>query len=429
MKRVFATLLAASAIPVLGGTAIAAEITFWHSFTQPVRIAAMEESAAMFEADTGHKVNLEVVPWNKVEEKWTTAAAGGTLPDVSICLPSVCMDMNEAGVVRSLDGVVGLMGGTEAFASQAMLNSFDIVDGELISLPFYSHARLLIYRKDIFDELGLQPPKTWDEMISVAEATTSAPDRYGLVQFLDAGDTGTTQYLFLVMQANGGTFLGPDGNASFNTPENVEAVRTLLKLYEVGSPPGELTIGYHKDLFDIFTSGKTAMVFDTAFLIGISMDKAPDLVDKLGFAAPPAGTQTPWRIGHVGITVLESDNGEIADQWVEFLYRDDNYIRFVHTIPAGMYPVTKSAAENPAFFAHPVIERFSDAARLTLEGVANGTDIGVVHGPNRNVSAVYGSGIIERMMQDIILNGTDVGVAVAAAHEEIQTLIDRTRSR
>ena len=428
MKRMFAAILAAS-VPALGSTAIAGEITFWHSFTQPVRIAAMEESAASFKAETGHTVNLEVVPWNKVEEKWTTAAAGGTLPDVSICLPSVCMDMNEAGVLRSLDGVLGMMGGTDAFASQAMLTSFDIVDDTLISLPFYSHARLLIYRKDIFEELGVEPPNTWDEMIAVAEATTSAPDRYGMVQFLDAGDTGTTQYLFLVMQANGGTFLGPDGNASFNTPGNVEAVRTLLKLYEVGSPAGELTLSYHNDLFDTFTSGKTVMVFDTAFLIGISMDKAPDLVDKLGFAAPPSGSQTPWRIGHVGVTVFESDNGDITDEWLAFLYRDDNYIRFVHTIPAGMYPVTKSAADNPEFFAHPVIERFSNAAKLTLEGVANGTDIGVVHGPNRNVSAVYGSGIIERRMQDIILNGADVEAAVADAHDEIQTLIDRTANR
>lgn len=428
MKRLLVIMLAA-ATPTMMGAADAEEITFWHSFTQPVRIAAMEESAKLFEAETGHTVNLEVVPWNKVEEKWTTAAAGGTLPDVSICLPSVCMDMNEAGVSRAMDGVTALMGGAEAFASQGLLDSFNVVDGKLISLPFYGHARLLIYRKDVFEELGLEPPATWEDLISVAESTTSAPDRYGLVQMLDAGDTGTTQYLFLVMQANGGTYLGPDGNASFNTPENVEAVRTLLKLYEAGSPPGELTLGYHKDLFDLFTSGKTVMVFDTAFLIGISMDKAPDLVDKLGFAAPPAGMQTPWRIGHVGITVLESDNSEVADQWVAFLYRDDNYIRFVHTIPAGMYPATKSAAQNPEFFAHPVIERFQNAAKLTLEGIANGTDIGFVHGPSQNASAVYGSGIIERMMQDIILNGTDVEQAVADAHDEIQTLIDRTRSR
>ena len=76
-----------------------------------------------------------------------------------------------------------------------------------------------------------------------------------------------------------------------------------------------------------------------------------------------------------------------------------------------------------------MIERFQNAAKLTLEGIANGTDIGFVHGPSQNASAVYGSGIIERMMQDIILNGTDVEQAVADAHDEIQTLIDRTRRR
>ena len=428
MRRTAATLLA---IPMLMAAdwAAAAEITFWHSFTQPARIAAMEETAAKFKEETGHTVHLEVVPWPNVEEKWTTAAAAGTLPDASICLPSVCLDMNEAGVSRSMDGVAERLGGTDAFASQGLLDSFNTVDGKLISLPFYGHARLLIYRKDIFAEAGLEPPKTWEELIEVAAAATKAPERYGFVQMLDAGDTGTTQYLFLAMQANGGTFLGPDGNASFNTPDNVAAVRTLLKLYEVGSPEGELSLAYHRDLFDLFTTGKSAMVLDTAFLVGIAKDKAPELVDNIGFVAPPAGTQTPWRIGHVGVTVMQGENEDVADEWVAYIYRDDHYIRFLHTIALGMYPATKSAAGNPAFFAHPTIEKFSNAAELTLEGIAKGTDIGMVYGPNPNAGAVYGSGIIERMMQDIILNGTEVEAAVASAHDEIQELIDRTSRR
>ena len=49
------------------------EITFWHSFTQPERIAGMEKIVAEFKEETGTTVNVEVVPWGKVREKWTAA--------------------------------------------------------------------------------------------------------------------------------------------------------------------------------------------------------------------------------------------------------------------------------------------------------------------------------------------------------------------
>ena len=235
----------------------AAEITFWHSFTQPARIAAMEETAAKFQEETGHTVHLEVVPWPNVEEKWTTAAAAGTLPDASICLPSVCLDMNEAGVSRSMDGVAERLGGTDAFASQGLLDSFNTVDGQLISLPFYGHARLLIYRKDIFAEAGLE-----------AADDVGGADRGG-----GGGDPGAgalrlrpdarcrrhrhpPSISFSRCRRTAGPSWARDGNASFNTPDNVAAVRTLLKLYEVGSPEGELSLAYHRDLFDLFTTGR-----------------------------------------------------------------------------------------------------------------------------------------------------------------------------
>ena len=36
-------------------------------------------------------------------------------------------------------------------------------EGKTLGLPLRAHPQLFFYRKDVFDELGLQPPKTWDE--------------------------------------------------------------------------------------------------------------------------------------------------------------------------------------------------------------------------------------------------------------------------
>ena len=54
-------------------------VRFWHSYTQPERVNAMKEAAAEFEKATGTRVEIEVVPWGRMYEKWTTGLAAKTL--------------------------------------------------------------------------------------------------------------------------------------------------------------------------------------------------------------------------------------------------------------------------------------------------------------------------------------------------------------
>jgi len=54
------------------------------------------------------------------------------------------------------------------------------VDGELMALPYNVHARALLYRKDIFAQLGLNVPQTWDEMINIgSKITANVPGMVG----------------------------------------------------------------------------------------------------------------------------------------------------------------------------------------------------------------------------------------------------------
>ena len=50
------------------------------------------------------------------------------------------MEMKTAGVSRSLQPVIDLIGGAEAFASKELLDRLNLVDGEFISIPFYAHS-------------------------------------------------------------------------------------------------------------------------------------------------------------------------------------------------------------------------------------------------------------------------------------------------
>ena len=63
--------------------------------------------------------------------------------------------------------------------------------------------------KDVFQAAGLDPetpPATWDDLVSIAQKATKAPDRYGFG--LIAGDPGNTFFrVATFLWANGGDVL------------------------------------------------------------------------------------------------------------------------------------------------------------------------------------------------------------------------------
>ena len=60
-------------------------------------------------------------------------------------------------------------------------------------MPFSAQANVLLIRKDWLDKLGLQPPKTWDDLAKVAQAfTTQDPDGDGKADTYGLAVPGST---------------------------------------------------------------------------------------------------------------------------------------------------------------------------------------------------------------------------------------------
>lgn len=405
------------------------ELVFWHSYSQPERIAWMEGAAARFKEKTGLSVRMEVVPWSSMAEKWTTAAAGGTLPNVLIAGSPIAIAMSEAGVARPLDGLISAMG-EGYFVSEDILKSFNTYDGATVCLPHYSHCRLVIYRKDFFEEAGIsKAPKTWEEFEEAARIATKAPDRYGMLQFWGGPSTGATLPLHLLADSNDGALIDENQNANINSPEVVEAIQQLYRFYEVGSAPGEVSIPFSGQAYDLFNAGKTAMMIDTLFTATSFSNAQPELFEKgaLGFIAPPRRKKIGRLSDVVSFVATKGGLEAETDEWMKFLLDGEEYIDFLHTIPGGMFPVTQAAADNPRFMEHPFLESIREGVDVVLERMPVGVGVGATYGPNPSASLVSGRGLIESMMQNIALNNVDPQGAADAANAELQSQIDRLR--
>ena len=69
------------------------------------------------------------------------------------------------------------------------LINYYTINGTLYSMPFNSSASILLYNKDAFKEVGLDPekaPKSYKELAEAAKKLTKGTERYGFAMIMDA---------------------------------------------------------------------------------------------------------------------------------------------------------------------------------------------------------------------------------------------------
>jgi N,N'-diacetylchitobiose transport system substrate-binding protein len=93
------------------------------------------------------------------------------------------------------------------------------VDGRTYGIPWFTGTRALYYRTDVFDELGLKPPRTLDEVAETARRIRAArPDLYGIAV------GGKYQFALLpYIWANGGDVARQDGDTWKSTVDGKQA--------------------------------------------------------------------------------------------------------------------------------------------------------------------------------------------------------------
>ena len=143
------------------------------------------------------------MPWAQAHDKFVTAIAGGKVPDVAEMGTTWTPEFaDQGGLVEQPK--IGEGEYVSSLVDAATLN--DKVYGK----PWYAGARSLIYRKDMLEKAGVEPPKTWDEMMAAAKAI-KAKVSGGVYP---VGFTGLSEHMYLptIWQA-GGEIATQDGDS------------------------------------------------------------------------------------------------------------------------------------------------------------------------------------------------------------------------
>jgi N,N'-diacetylchitobiose transport system substrate-binding protein len=283
-----------------------------------------------FTADTGAKVDVQYQQWPNHLTKLDATLAGSDVPDV------IELGNTEASKYVFDGGLADITAKKNSFDNSSNwltgLSAPCEADGKLYCVPYYAGSRVLIYRTDLFQTAGLQPPKTYSDVLADADALQKA----------NAGDKTFSafympgQYWYAAMSfvyGYGGDIAakGSDGKwkgdlESSPAIQGLTAWADLAKKYSHGDPTKN-----ESDQDPIFAQGHGAMFYGNGWELGgvESQPKDPsdatkgkvDTAIKGKVAAVPMpgpnGTMPSFLGGSIVGVTQKSKNKDLAAQWIK----------------------------------------------------------------------------------------------------------------
>jgi multiple sugar transport system substrate-binding protein len=196
---------------------------WYHEYGEEGVLEAVQSYAADYE-----EANVEV-EW--IPGDWETAMTTGLLtdegPDIFEWVNGPNIDMIQGGQVVPLDGVLG----DAADDFDERLISRMTYDGHLWAVPQMIDMHVLVYRKSLLEDAGIEPPATMDELIAAAAALTTG-DMKGLFVGNDGGIGLLAGY---PLWSAGVDYLTEDNQFGFATDAVYESFAKVRELFESDS--------------------------------------------------------------------------------------------------------------------------------------------------------------------------------------------------
>lgn len=225
-------------------------------------------------------INVEYI-WtvdsSQYEQKWKLAMASGDIPDASAVSQIDAAQLYEAGLTYDMteywDKYASDLTKTVASAddADAIMAAVKNADGAMVGIPQVSAAldtyRYLWVRSDWMRNLGIEAPKTLDDLKAMMEAfATQDPDGNGVddtYSYLIGKDLWyQLEGLFWSFGAYPDTWL-PDENGNLvygaTLPEMKDALAWLQEMYKNGWIDPEFVVKDDTKANEMIVSGKTGM--------------------------------------------------------------------------------------------------------------------------------------------------------------------------
>ena len=406
-----------AAAPFLGGKAPAyaqarrVHYLQWTSFI-PAADQEIDRQAAEFTKATGIEMTVEKINQNDMAARITAAVESGSGADV------IQLNVNQphlfAAGLADHNALFQEILGDQAYE---WARGAATVEGIARGVPAFNIPNVNVFRKDVFDELGLAPPNTWQEYLEVGRVLKNNNLPVGQTLGHTFGDAPT--FTYPLMWSFGGQEVEEDGRTVVvDSPGTHEALAFLKEFWEAACDPG----GFAWD----DTSNNRAFLGQTigATLNGASIyfvakngpDEYPGFAEKLSHFSNPEGPAGRFHfVQPRTLSIMEySQNKEAAAEYIRWTFQEENFSEFMSVNEGYIQGVTPHWEAHPVWQSDPAIAIFAENPRY-------GRTAGYAGPWNRQSGEVQEKYIITDMFARAA-RGEDPAEVAAWAQQELENV-------
>ncbi|MFD0958259.1 ABC transporter substrate-binding protein [Paenibacillus chungangensis] len=265
---------------------------------QPVDYAIAEMKKLMPDVE----VEIDIAARDD-NQKIKTLAAAGNLPDIFAADYDVIKTFKSSNNLLELDKYVDEWGIEDMYLDSVRPLLRDSIDGKIYAVHMGGNwASLIYYNKEVFERLGIDPPKNYSELLDVVKVLNQediiplalfAKEKWPGVQLFDMIATRKTPTGIMDLDS---------GAASISDEAYTQAAEKIVELVEAGLlAKGAFNMGYDEALA-LFTEGEAAMLLNGGWAME---DLGQKMGDEAGilyypFAEPGEEELVQWNMSGGG---------------------------------------------------------------------------------------------------------------------------------
>lgn len=326
-------------------------IRFWHSMAGELGDALKVLIERFHERHPDIRVvSVYQGSYGSLSQKLIGAVIAQEPPDVSQAYPAWISFLNqdpENPAVLSLDARI---------AADPEFHQEDIIqvlledcqlNGQLYALPFNKSFPVLYYNREMFEQAGLQPPKTWAEFAQVGRTLTRDDDLDGRPEQWGWAFNNDSWIFECTVLQFGGSLINADGvTAPFDNDAAVRALEVFVDSAFGIKPYAYPVTGY--DHQSDFVARKVAMIQTSSVSRKFMKEQ---LRFDYGMLPLPAGTRKAAILSGTNICMFNTKDGKAADtarqeaSWKFLKFFSSAEATAYWSIRTSYVPVRKSALE------------------------------------------------------------------------------------
>ena len=340
-------------------------VSFWHYYgggaTEP-----LENLLARYTEETGNEVDPRLIPFDDFVRTIIQSSVSNDLPDIALINVNDIAQFAEAGLITDLGDRVEAWGEQDQYFED--LWAPVVHEGAPYGVPHVADAYALWYNTAHFEEAGLEPPQTWEELQAAAEQLSTG-DRFGIAMGLVKGVEGSTPILIRHLSA-GGDFVEWDNEAG------VQTLTQFKDLVEGGGMSQGALNWIEDDVFAQFQNEQASMMINSATFVSQAREQSPDL--EWAIAQMP--------VDEVGVTKLDSEALTITRDapcpdaaWELITWMQQPDVMNEYLPVRNKLPVRRDVAEHARWSEDPayaaLIEQLGSAWTVSGEHAADAAEI------------------------------------------------------